>query len=114
MATRNYIQAAAPYATINSTCFVASVQKSRVGNKLLIPVYIPPGHKVPSNQNDILRMIDGIAATENGTKPIAEIHSDAFSMSSAKIEHGSCIDGAIADYEHAQAEFNAEVPTVSF
>ena len=114
MATRNYIQTAAPYATINSTCFVASIQKSRVGPKLLIPVYIPPGKTVPSKQNDILRMIEGIAATEDGTKPLDEIHSDAFEMSSAKIEHGSCIDGAIASYEHAQAELNAEVPTVSF
>ena len=112
MATRNYIQAAAPYATINSSCFVASVQKSRVGNKILIPVYVPPGKTVPTNQNDILRMIDGIAATEGVEKD--EVHSDAWEMMSAKTEHASCIDGAIASYEYAIEEHNAEVPTVSF
>ena len=113
MDTRNYIQAAAPYATINSTCFVASIQKSRVGPKLLIPVYVPPGKTIPSNQNEILRMIDGITATEDGTQPIDEIHSDAFEMSYAKNESASCIDGAIASYEYA-VERGSEVPTVSF
>ena len=96
MATRKYIQAAAPYATINSTCFVATVQRNRVGNKQLIPVYMPPGHTVPSNQNDIMRMID------------------AYSMVDARTEQGSSIDGAIAEYEYYIDRHNAEVQTVSF
>ena len=114
MATRKYIQTAAPYATINSTCFVASVQRNRVGNKQLIPVYIPPGHTVPSKQNDILRMINGITATANQTATANSIHSDAYSMVGASGEQGSSIDGAIAEYEYYIDRHNAEVQTVSF
>ena len=112
MATRKYIQAAAPYETINSTCFVATVQRNRVGNKQLIPVYMPPGHTIPSNQNDIMRMIDGITATANQTSN--SIASDAYSMVDARTEQGSSIDGAIAEYEYYIDRHNAEVQTVSF
>jgi len=109
MATRKYIQTAAPYATINSTCFVASVQRNRVGIKQLIPVYVPTGKTVPTNQNDIIRLIDGIDAQQANDTP-----SDVFSMTDAKNEQGSCIDGAIAEYEYYLTRHNAEVVTESF
>jgi hypothetical protein len=96
MARRIYVQSAEPYAQINSTCFIASVQLNQLGQKILQPVYKPDGTKTPTTQNGILRLMDGIDGwTEAGR------NTDLVGMVASKNEIGSSIDGAIAEYDSA-------------
>ena len=96
MARRIYVQSAEPYAQINSTCFIASVQINQVGQKILQPVYKPDGTETPTTQNGILRLMDGIDGhTEVGR------NTDLVGMVASRNEIGSSIDGAIAEYDRA-------------
>ena len=96
MATRIYIQSAEPYAQINSTCFIASVQFNQIGQKVLQPVYKPDGTATPTKQNDIFRLMDGIDGwTSDGR------NTDLVGMVASSTEIGSSIDGALAEYERA-------------
>jgi len=96
MARRIYVQSAEPYAQINSTCFIASVQLNQLGQKILQPVYKPDGTKTPTTQNGILRLMDGIDGhTEAGR------NTDLVGMVASSNEIGSSIDGAIAEYDRA-------------
>jgi len=109
MAHRRYIQTAEPYAQINSTCYVAAVQLNTSHMKRLIPVYLPEGRAVPTNQNQILRDINGV---DNGL-PEAERTGDVVSMVQAgKETEGSSIDGQIAEYAYWRQEH--KVTTWSF
>jgi len=108
MAKRIYIQSAEPYAQINSTCFVASIQTNQVGTKILQPVYKPDGTETPTKQNDIMRLIDGIDGwTSDGR------NTDLVGMVSSTNEIGSSIDGALIEYERLIA-YGHKVPTRSF
>lgn len=108
MANRNYIQTAEPYAQINSTCFVASVQMNNLFQKKLVPVYLPVSYSgvVPTDQNTIMRLMDGIEAKD-------EINTDVVTMVQATSEAASTIDGLKAEIDFHKAH-GAEVDSESF
>ena len=108
MANRNYIQTAEPYAQINSTCFVASVQMNNQFQKKLTPVYLPVSYNgvMPTDQNTILRLMNGIEARD-------EVNTDVVTMVQATAEWASTIDGVKAEMDFAKAH-GVEVDTESF
>jgi len=93
MATRRYIQEAAPYASINSTCFVASVQYNHSIQKHLVPVYLPTGEAIPTTQAKTMDLIDQINI------PADQSTIETSSMKFAVDDIGSTIDGCKADYD---------------
>ena len=108
MAHRRYIQSAAPYAQVNSTCFIAAIEINQLGHKTLVPVYKEADMDIPTNQNDILRLLEGVDIDP------ANRTSDTTSMSPHRaMEMGSSIDGAKAEYAYYLAN-GYEVPTESF
>ena len=81
---------------------------NHVGMKTLIPVYKPDGSPIPTTQNGILRLINGI----DSAVPDAERGMDVVGMVASRLENSSSIDGAIAEYE-TQTVYNL-VGTRSF
>ena len=59
MARRLYIQEAAPYAQVNSTCYMASVKINQLGHTIIVPCHLPAGKSIPTNQAEIMEHLQG-------------------------------------------------------
>lgn len=90
---KRYIQEAAPYASINSTCFVASVSYNHSVLKHLVPVYLPTGEAIPTTQAKTMELM------YQTNIPADQITLESSSMKFAVDDIGGTIDGCKRDYD---------------